>query len=291
VKSKLAGCSVAFTLIALFIFAQGCTMLPQRPSAGEPTPLEPVATTPAPMPPDGADALKAPPPTPQVSKPASRPPARPQYVPYKVQSGDILSRIAYRYGVTPAEIVEINGLKSANAIRAGMTLMLPAHARLRAGAASSASRPAASAAPRGGGSDRGNYTIKPGDSLSKIAAAHGVSVSALKAANHLTGDNLVAGKKLTIPGQKATEVKPAVTPAIADAPAVTPAPELSAPTPTTGAAGGVPPVVIPDLPPPAQPAPVEAFDLTPPSTGPIDTSAVTPLPSGEVMELEGAPEP
>ena len=131
-KSKFAGCSIALTLIALFVFAQGCTMLPQRPSAEEPTPIEPVATTPTPMPPTGDETLKAPASKPVASKPASRPAARPQYVPYKVQSGDILSRIAYRYGVTPAEIVEINGLKSANQIRAGMTLMLPAHARLQA---------------------------------------------------------------------------------------------------------------------------------------------------------------
>jgi LysM repeat protein len=43
------------------------------------------------------------------------------------------------------------------------------------------------------------YVIKPGDTLERIAKAHGTSVKALKAANHLKSDRIVAGRKLKLP--------------------------------------------------------------------------------------------
>jgi N-acetylmuramoyl-L-alanine amidase len=43
------------------------------------------------------------------------------------------------------------------------------------------------------------YTIRPGDTLSGIAADHNVSVSQIKAVNHLTTDRVQAGQKLKIP--------------------------------------------------------------------------------------------
>lgn len=43
------------------------------------------------------------------------------------------------------------------------------------------------------------YVIRPGDTLSEIAAEHNVSVSDIKAANHLTDDILRAGQVLKIP--------------------------------------------------------------------------------------------
>ena len=46
------------------------------------------------------------------------------------------------------------------------------------------------------------YVVKHGDSLFKIARAHGTSVKALKGANGLKGDTIVAGRKLKIPRAK-----------------------------------------------------------------------------------------
>lgn len=51
----------------------------------------------------------------------------------------------------------------------------------------------------GDGSD-GAYTVKPGDSLNKIAKANGVSVAALKQANGLTAESIRIGQKLKMPG-------------------------------------------------------------------------------------------
>ena len=106
------------------------------------------------------------------------------------------------------------------------------------------------------------YVVKSGDSLSKIAAAHGVKTKDLMAANNLTDANKIrAGQKLTIPGvkkaaksddpaaekksgkkdepqaEKKDEAKPADAPV---APLPAPVPEVApAPAPAAAAASGL----------------------------------------------------
>lgn len=43
------------------------------------------------------------------------------------------------------------------------------------------------------------YKVKSGDSLEKIAKLHGVNIDALKRANNLRGDRIIAGQELQIP--------------------------------------------------------------------------------------------
>jgi LysM repeat protein len=43
------------------------------------------------------------------------------------------------------------------------------------------------------------YVVKSGDSLNRIAKAHGTTVKALKVANGLENDRIVVGAKLKIP--------------------------------------------------------------------------------------------
>jgi LysM repeat protein len=43
------------------------------------------------------------------------------------------------------------------------------------------------------------YVVKSGDSLTRIAKAHGTTVQALKAANSLKNDRIIVGAKLKIP--------------------------------------------------------------------------------------------
>lgn len=52
----------------------------------------------------------------------------------------------------------------------------------------------------GGAEER--YAVQPGDSLYKIAKTHGVSIDALKTANHLEKDNLKLRQALVIPSLK-----------------------------------------------------------------------------------------
>lgn len=106
----------------------------------------------------------------------------------KVQKGDTLFRIATRHGLSVAQLRAYNGLKG-DTIRAGQVL------RLAGGPA----RPVA-AQPR-------TYTVKAGDTLSRIAARTGTSVAALQAANRLRGTVIVAGQRLVVPAP-GTAVRP-----------------------------------------------------------------------------------
>lgn len=117
-----------------------------------------------------------------------------------VQPGDTLSRIAARHGVSTAALIRANGMtpQQADHIRAGQKLSLPGSA------SPAAARPtpqhSAPAPTRAGRS----YTVKPGDTISRIAARHGVSTAALLRANGMTtqqADRIRAGQKLHIPAK------------------------------------------------------------------------------------------
>jgi LysM repeat protein len=56
---------------------------------------------------------------------------------------------------------------------------------------------------------RGIYVVKSGDTLSRIAKAHGTTVKALKTANHLSSDRIFVGKKLKLSQAKSATANPA----------------------------------------------------------------------------------
>lgn len=93
--------------------------------------------------------------------------------------------------------------------------------------AASGTASASSSGETGGGV----YVVKSGDSLSKIARGHGVSVDALKSANKLSGNNIRIGQALTIPGGAGSTLNPTSTASIS------PAQAPKAYTPPVNAAG------------------------------------------------------
>jgi LysM repeat protein len=104
--------------------------------------------------------------------------------PYTVQPGDTLSEIAAAAGKSLDELIKINGIKDKNVISVGQVIRLTAP-----------KAPPAPAAPSGK-----TYTVKPGDALSRIAAAHGVSTAALAAHNKIKdADVIFAGQVIKIP--------------------------------------------------------------------------------------------
>ena len=132
--------------------------------------------------------------------PSSRPhagaaddPVNAQMITYTVKKGDSLSGIAHRHGISVAEAAALNGIKNPNMIQSGQRLLLPSGAAKRAAVAKTVPRKPA-------GRPAGNeYVVKKGDSLSAIAFEYGTSVSALKEANGLTSDMIMAGQELVIP--------------------------------------------------------------------------------------------
>ena len=104
---------------------------------------------------------------------------------YTVRGGDWLARIADRHGISLSALLSANGLTPTSLIHPGQQLTIPGGA-------------APSSPSRSGGT---SYTVKAGDWLARIAERHGVSLSALLAANNLTASSVILpGQKLTIPG-------------------------------------------------------------------------------------------
>lgn len=130
-----------------------------------------------------------------------------------VEPGDTLSDLAVRHDTTTAELVSLNGLLHADAIRIGQTLRLPT------------ARPT-SAAPTGitaSSESSSSYQVRAGETLSEIAARLGVNADALARQNGITDPNLVwSGQVLDLRGAVA-------------APTTAPAPAPPAAAPGTGA--------------------------------------------------------
>ena len=59
--------------------------------------------------------------------------------------------------------------------------------------------PVASETPAASGHIKTTYMVKSGDTLTRIAKVHGITVKALKAVNNLNNDRIVVGAKLKIP--------------------------------------------------------------------------------------------
>jgi LysM repeat protein len=112
---------------------------------------------------------------------------------YLVQSGDTLSGIAAANGISVRQLAAENRLSPSGVLLAGSTLSL-------SGSGSSSSASSAPATTSGGG-----YLVQPGDTLSGIAAADGISVRQLAADNGLDPSGvLLAGSTLSVPGSSAS---------------------------------------------------------------------------------------
>ncbi len=117
----------------------------------------------------------------------------PEVIQYTVRSGDSLWGISRRFGVSTKEIQSANPGLRASSLQIGKVLNIPRRkdyldANVNISAESGQS-----------GLDSSIYVVKKGDSLSRIAARQGVTVTALKIANSLSNDMIRVGQKLKIP--------------------------------------------------------------------------------------------
>lgn len=102
---------------------------------------------------------------------------------YTVIAGDTLSGIASKYGTTYQKLAEYNNISNPNLIRVGQKIRIP----------------------NGGTTNTSNqsstqyYTIKSGDTLSKIAKTYGTTVAQLCSWNNIKNANLIyAGNKIRV---------------------------------------------------------------------------------------------
>jgi len=100
---------------------------------------------------------------------------------YKVRRGDTLAKIARKYRVSIASLKNTNHIRNARSLSIGKTLKIPARGTPKVVASTQ------------------KYRIKRGDTLSKIARKHGVTIASLKKTNTIRNvRSLKVGKILTI---------------------------------------------------------------------------------------------
>lgn len=139
---------------------------------------------------------------------------------YRVRLGDSLSAIAAEHGISVQQLATTNGLDPEGTLIAGTSLKLSGGGTAATATASTPATGSSSSAAGGG------HDVVPGDTLTGIAAANGITPAALAAANGLSPDAFViAGTKLRIPAAAPATGVPAT---------------AAANVPTTGAATGSP---------------------------------------------------
>ncbi len=130
---------------------------------------------------------------------------------YTIVSGDTLSRIAGRFGVTTQSILTANGLSWSSIIYPGQSIAIPgftATASVTSAPIGGSTTPVVSSRP----ASSTHYTIVKGDTISSIAAKFGVGVQAVLGANGLNRSSIIyAGRTISIPGVTAAPVVNGIT--------------------------------------------------------------------------------
>lgn len=171
-------------------------------------PGAPQAPTDAPNTTDAANAttMIEEPAAPSTPAPAPAPPQEART--HTVQRGETLFRIAQNYGVSLDALVRANGIADATKIHSGLVLRISDLERFVPPApapAATAANPAQASRPIYTGS-RTQYTVQPGDFLSRIGAKFGMNWLAIRDINAISNpDNLHVGMLLQIPTKAEAE--------------------------------------------------------------------------------------
>lgn len=140
---------------------------------------------------------------------------------YEIAKGDTFGSIAKKFHIATKALQEANPGVESTKLKIGQKIQVPAPS---APSPSATLAPGLEAAPAG----PTIYTVKSGDTLSRIASQYKVTVRAIRAANNLKTDSIKVGQKLKIPVKAA-----APTPAPATTPATEPMPSTTPGTPST----------------------------------------------------------
>ncbi|MGD0812974.1 MAG: LysM peptidoglycan-binding domain-containing protein [Verrucomicrobiota bacterium] len=149
---------------------------------------------------------------------------------YVIASGDTLGAIAHRNGLSLKALLEANPGVSPKKLKVGQKVQIPAGGTAVASAAS----PGASAPDVAAASGEATvYTVKTGDTLSKIAKANHTSFKKIMALNDLKTTSIKVGQKLKLPVKAAAPEAPTAPTAVAPMPQPAPAPAASTAATTT----------------------------------------------------------
>ena len=128
---------------------------------------------------------------------------------YRVRPGDSLSAVALRLGLSVTQLARMNGISPLRWLYNGQVLRVPVST------APVQAAPAAAPVSQVGAGNQivegfRRYTVRPGDSLIRLARSHGISAASLMSINGLTSARwLYVGQVLLLPGAPATAPQPA----------------------------------------------------------------------------------
>jgi len=192
----------------IFIF-EGCSRAKAPATDMTAVPTDETAATATALPPDPmATQSLTPTPVGIASAPAAPVASVPASRTYVVKKGDTLSKIAKLERVSIAELARANNLTKLSTLRINQKLTVPAKVEAvvtQTAVVQPTATPTADVIAPAAAVGGTSYTVKPGDSLWKIAKAHNISVAAIKQANNLTSDALKANQKITIPAGQPTQ--------------------------------------------------------------------------------------
>ena len=117
---------------------------------------------------------------------------------YSIVKGDTLAKIAKANHVTVGELTKLNGGLDPKKLKVNQKIQIPVAARNAAGGAGGLGF-AEPPKPELGAASGSQHVVKAGDTLTKIAKQHHVSVKALRSENQLKTDRLIVNQKLKIP--------------------------------------------------------------------------------------------
>ena len=190
--------AIPAVLLSAVALAQPAAAAPVVVNAQQVPRLAPAVTAPA--------GLTIPASTVATRIPAFLAPAQSAPKTYTVQAGDTVSGIALKHGLETGAVLKANSLSASSIIYPGQKI------RLTGGTTSEpTAKPANDAKP----SSDSSYTVKAGDTLSAIAANHGVSLGTVLEANALSMSSIIhPGQKIRLGGSAevsvaTTEITPA----------------------------------------------------------------------------------
>jgi membrane-bound lytic murein transglycosylase D len=118
---------------------------------------------------------------------------------HRVRSGETLSHIASRYGVSVAALRSANGNVDPRRLRAGQTLRVPGSGGTAASAKTASSSARAAATPTRKAAAKSRYhSVRRGENLTVIARRYGVSVRQIQSWNGMRGTQIRAGQRLRV---------------------------------------------------------------------------------------------
>ena len=117
---------------------------------------------------------------------------------YTLKKNESPDSVAAKFGITSARLREINGINRHIPLRPGRSLLVPMSEEGNASNLGDTWNSPEFRAPEDLYSSQVVYRVRNGDSLYSIALRHRVTVAALKEWNHLSGNALRIGQRLTI---------------------------------------------------------------------------------------------